>query len=562
MESSKKMDPQIARTKRLFDTCSIPVICGVGEQGEIELPMEDNIKLKTQYIKPDRGECWPVILIRCCYARKAVEMQIRAEELCKRGFATVVQWCRGINGSEGEWEPNIYDRSDSLVTMNWLQRESWVKNIAYWGDSYSAFTGWCMADAVPEKCKTMYLGVYGCDRHVSAYKDGLFRQDILTGWAINNAEIPITADYLESCSHRPQVEVDEKLWGTHLSWYRDWITNTDRDCEYWSTGLWQQLKEIPGKMKIPVLIREGWYDHHLGSALETYQSLSDETKAHSTFIIGPWNHRFQCVLDGQDCSDVMDEYIEVPVAWFKRILIDEEIPEAVVKTYVCGAGRWESTPCMPLPSTREVRYYLDTTKRKDNAFSLDIEPHDSGSTSYIYDPEHPVISYGSESCYTCMESVGSLRQMPCGWRGDVVSFMSSALTEDLQINGRIKVSLYVSTDVADTAFTAKLMEVRADKKAYNIRGTITTLAYRNKAPHRISYEPGSIVKIELEMWDIAWLLKAGSRLRIDISSSDFPQFSVHPNKTGPWSIHKDTLKAQQTIYTGKEYPSEIMLPVK
>ena len=90
MESSKKMDPQIARTKRLFDTCSIPVICGVGEQGEIELPMEDNIKLKTQYIKPDRGECWPVILIRCCYARKAVEMQIRAEELCKRGFATVV----------------------------------------------------------------------------------------------------------------------------------------------------------------------------------------------------------------------------------------------------------------------------------------------------------------------------------------------------------------------------------------------------------------------------------------------------------------------------------------
>ena len=143
-----------------------------------------------------------------------------------------------------------------------------------------------MADAVPEKVKTMYLGVYGCDRHTSAYKDGLFRQDILTAWAMGNAGVPVEAPLLESCAYRPQTEVDEKVWGVHLDWYRDWITNTDRDSAYWSDGFWKELKEIPGKVKIPVFIREGWYDHHLGSAIVTYESLSEEAKKHSVIQIG------------------------------------------------------------------------------------------------------------------------------------------------------------------------------------------------------------------------------------------------------------------------------------
>ena len=96
--------------------------------------------------------------------------------------------------------------------MQYLSDRPEVKNIGYWGNSYLASTGWCMADVVPEKVKSMYLGVYGTDRYTSVYQDGLFRQDIFTWWSMTNAGKKVDADYLESCRYRPQMEVDEALW--------------------------------------------------------------------------------------------------------------------------------------------------------------------------------------------------------------------------------------------------------------------------------------------------------------------------------------------------------------
>lgn len=562
MKTDPRLTAYLDGIRRQFEDSSIPVICGAGGQTELFLEMEDGVRLRTWITKPDRGSRFPVILIRTCYTGQIPELEVKAEEFARRGFACVVQWCRGINGSGGEWVPNIYDRSDGLCTMNWLNGQDWAESIGYWGDSYLAYTGWCMADSVPDKCRTMYLGVYGCDRHVSAYKDGLFRQDILTGWAMQNAGKPISADYLESAAFRPQAEVDEKLWGVRLDWYRDWITNTDRDCEYWSTGLWRDLREVPGKMKIPVLIREGWFDHHLGSAIATYTYLSEEARTHTTLRIGPWNHSYRPALTETDVGSLEDESVKVPLEWIYRILVKKEIPDGEVQTYVCGEDRWESNPSYPLQKDREAVFFLDASVKKAGAFGLAEEEGQTTKTGYVYDPEHPVLSYGTTSSFTQMEVVGSLRQPPCGWRPDVLSFVSAPLQKDLQINGQIIVRLCVSSDAPDTAFTAKIMEIRADKKAFNIRDSITTLGYRGGSPHRIPYEKDSVVQAEIVMWDISWTLKKGSRLRLDISSSDFPQYAVHPNREGPWSLAADTVPAAQTVYTGKGYPSAVILPVK
>ena len=122
--------------------------------------------------------------------------------------------------------------------------------------------------------------------------------------------------------------------------------------------------------------------------------------------------------------------------------------------------------------------------------------------------------------------------------------------------------LYVASDAPDTAFSAKVMEVFPDGSAYNIRGSITTLAYRGHSGRRQDYTPGQIVEVEIDMWEIVWLIKAGSRLRVDISSSDFPQYAVHPNREGPWSLHGETDAANQTVYGGREYPSAVILPVR
>ena len=553
----------LKKFQALYDAAEPKASAEYTAMDTVMVKMSDGVSLKTEIFNTSKPT-GAVILQRACYPHIAEMLYMQAREYTKRGFTFVIQWCRGINGSEGTWEPNIYDRQDGLDTLNWLCEQEWCDRIGYMGDSYLAYTGWCMLDSVPDKVKTMYLGVYGCDRHTSAYKDGLFRQDILTAWAKDNAGVKIEADYLESAKYRPQVEVDEKMWGVRLNWYRDWITHTDRSDEYWKEGLWGALKEVPRKVKIPVFVKEGWYDHHLGSAMVTYRNLSKEALATSTLKIGPWNHSYMNATVHQKTDNLGEDRISSPMGWFAKILLDGETPKQKASLYMIGRDEWLEFDKFP-ENLPVKRFALNGNKEEayeKAAGGLGLESAGAeGKSEFTYDPENPVMSHGAESLFNTQKEVGSLPQPEVGYRDDVISFVSEPLSEDIDILGQINVKLFVSSDAEDTAFTAKLMEVFPDGTAVNIRGTITTLAYRNDSDKRLTYTPGKVEEINLKMWDVAWEAKKGSRLRLDISSSDFPQYAVHPNKPGVWSTHATTQKANQTVYFGGKYDSCIELPV-
>ena len=551
--TNNQMSPE-ERCRALFAACGIPVTSKVGSYEEFMLRDEEGVGLRTQIWLPEEPSPAPCIVVRSCYAGQEAMMIVRAEEYCRRGFGFVLQWCRGTNGSEGVWEPNVNERRDGLRLMQFLQEDERFGALGYWGDSYLALTGWAMADAVPDKVKTMFLGVYGCDRHTSAYKDGLFRQDILTSWAMQNAGHPVDADYMTSAAYRPQINVDEAMWGGRLDWYRSWISSPDRSDPYWKQGFWDQLYNIPGKVKFPVFIREGWYDHHLGSALATFDLLSEEAKKHSVLQIGPWNHGYQPVIAHQDITRLEDDSVRTPIQWFDRILRRDELPEGEVRLYQIGEDRWLNSP-WPLPETKTCTYYLSGTTLSETPAT--------GETvrTYTYDPENPVLSHGAESLLKSWDEIGSLKQPEPGWRKDVLTWMSDPLKNDLQVCGPIEVHLCVSSDAEDTSFTAKLMEVFEDGTAVNMRGTITTLAYRNNADSRLTYTPGENTEITLRMWPLAWTLKKGSRLRLDVSSSDFPQYAVHSNYPGVWSTQEHTKKAEESVYASPAEPSRIILPL-
>lgn len=548
----------------LFRQADLKPICGAAPSVTEMLPMSDGVKLETIIRLPDaaadESTAYPVIVKRSCYPGQKNMLEIQAKEFAKRGFGFVYQWCRGTGGSEGSWEPNVNERQDGLTTLQWLSEQPFVQNIGYWGDSYLALTGWCMADAVPKKVKTMFLGVYGVDRHTSAYQDGLFRQDVLTSWAMENAGVHVKADLMDSYRFRPQVEVDEKLWGVRLEWYRDWITQPDRSSSYWKQGFWGMLKEIPGKCKIPLFIKEGWYDHHLGSALASYDRLSKEAKSHSVLQIGPWNHGYQPVIPHESVKNLRMDDMNAPLNWFHSILVEEKVPEGHIEKYVIGADEWKTEKQHGKPSAYK-RFFLSAAGADTEAGCLPEPPVGNGQVSYLYDPQNPVESHGTESMLTHMQEQGSLKQPDPGWRSDVISFVSEPLEEAFVTDGAINVKLYVSSDAEDTAFAAKLMEVFPDGEAYNIRSSITTLAYRNGADMRLDYQPEEIVEINIRMWDIAWKLRKGSRIRLDVTSSDFPQYSVHTNFPGVWSIQEQTKSVRQTIYAGQDYPSCIELPI-
>ncbi|MBQ6222955.1 MAG: CocE/NonD family hydrolase [Solobacterium sp.] len=556
-EQKRRTEELRQRTLEAFCRLPYPVIYEEGEitQEERMLPADDNVRLYTVITKPKEKKAYPAIVQRSCYVNNIEIGKTTAIECAKRGFMYVFQMCRGTGDSEGTWEPNVNDRADGLALLRYLNAQEDVLNIGYQGASYLAYTGWIMADAVPEKVKAMYLTVYGTDRHTSAYKDGLFRQDILTAWAMGNAGRKIEADYFESLAYRPQIQVDEALWGGKLPWYRDWITNTSRTDEYWKEGLWKQLREIPEKVCIPVFIAEGWYDHHLGSALKGYTVLNESAKTHSTLQIGPWNHSFMPAIYGHpDQKNGFSRSIEDMFSWFYGILAEGKVPEKKISWYVIGADEWRTFPEYPVVMPEKKLLYFG-----ENGKLLDA-PGTDGSRSYIYDPEDPVRSHGAESLFASQQEVGSRLQPGPDSRPDILSFVSEPLQENLTVIGKPAVELYVSTCAEDTCFTIKIMEVFENGDAYNIRNGITTLAYRNDSPERITYIPGEQIKIRIETWDVAWMLKKGSRIRVDISSSNFPEFSIHPNKAGVWSLIPDTVKAEETIYYGTSRPSVLILP--
>lgn len=525
------------------------------ELNEIMLPVTPEYRLRTIISKPaDLEGPFPTIVIRNCYVFAEPLSMHQARELAKRGFAVVVQWTRGINGSEGIWEPYIYERSDGAALMNWLQEQEWVKNIGLVGASYLALVGWSIADILPDKVKTMYLTVLGTEWHESLWQEGAFRQDVYTSWLMENARDDVKTDYMTSAKYRPQVNVDTDLWKARVQVYRDFITHPAPSDPYWTQGLWGTLEQVPSKMNIPVFIGEGWYDIHLGNMLRSYGKLADASRLHSVVQVNPGNHPLVPVIPGQKHQEhaAISEY-EQQIRWFTDILVKGEIPEASVNYYVIGKDEWRSYPTWPTPVTGYRYYFL-------NGDALSQQAGPEGVREYDYDPDDPVASYGSGTLFYTAEGVGSLKQPGPNYRKDVLSYVSEPVSEDLDIVGQIKTKLWIESDAADTCFTAKLMEVNEDGEAYNIRDGITTLGFRNGAKTRQEYEGGPL-EITISFWEVAFSVRKGSRLRLDISSSNFPEYSVHPNTQKVWSEETDVRVAHQKILSGKKYPSCVILPL-
>ncbi len=545
-----------------FSSSEYPETHNSIESSEIRLTMGDGVNLRTFISRPvSDDESYPAILVRTPYKDLEDWYKAIAVEYAHRGFAFITQFCRGTGGSEGEWEPNVNERRDGKNTIDWVCSQAWVENVGYMGVSYMALTGWIIADILPEKVKTMYLSNYGVFRHISAYKDGLFRHDVLTAWAMENAGYDVKADYLETCKYQPHCDVSGNLWGKHLEWYKKWVTSTDGDDEYWNEGVWGILKTIPQKVKIPLLISEGWYDHHLGSGLLSYHALSDECRKKSKLVVGPWDHWFDVPIQGHIGKNYENNDLIRSFKWFYDLQVKKDNHDTGVSSYVIGGDYWIDQADYNLENQEILELYFNMEKERKELTPMITSLEKNHTFSFQYNPDDPVPSWGAESMLKTREAIGSLLQPGPDYREDVISFISSTLHQDITVWGKINVLLYVSTDVEDTSFSVKIMNILKDGSSYNVRSGITTLGYRNNSKKRVGYKPGEIVEVNIDLWDIAFQFKKGSQLRIDIQSSDFPQYSIHPNLPGVWSEQITKKKAKQNFYMGKDYPSRVILPV-
>ena len=537
---------------------------------------EDGIRLLTRIYLPEGDGPFPVVVTRTPYVWGSGDYIEAGREYARRGIGYIQQDCRGKGGSEGFFSPNVNERADGIALYEWLAEQLWCGDIGIFGSSYTALTGWLVGDSIPDKVKGMYLSHYGVDRHISCFRSGLFREDIMSGWAIDNAEEDIIRperkpgqapgeNYYDFYLYRPQVEADVNVLGQKLQYYRDWITHTDYTDPYWNTGVWADLKRIPYVIDVPLTIVAGQFDHHEEGTVLGYERLRPEIKARSRLILGSWNHSFQVTPTHVPTANAMEFDINADqFEWFYSLLVKKEEPRGEVRVYNIEADEWVNLDSWPIETASDRTMYLSSETAGDrwNVLALKTSEPQASSVSYVYDPENPVYAEGGETLFTSSGRRGSLRQSPAGYRDDILSFVSGPLEEDMTIAGNVKVYLKVSTDADDTAFAFTLSEVTPSGEAYNMRTSIATLGYRDGLlKPRVEYRKGTTVVLEIEALPMMWTVKAGNSLRLDIKSSQFPEYAVHSNTAGVWAEQARTVVARQTVFVGGEDGSRVVFPV-
>lgn len=545
-----------------------------GASESLYVEMRDGKHLMTRVYTPvgHALQGWPVVLIRFPYPGMLDYLELTAKLWTRYGYGAVLQNCRGTGESEGIWSPFVNEEADGLDTLDWLKSQVWMDgNIGLYGDSYLSAVQWVVADKLPAEVKALVISGFTTERYRQNYMNGMFRHDVYTGWALNNAGVGRLEKYSAeelfqtALSVRPHIDMDIRLFGQELPWYRDWITNVSPDDEYWSTGFWAEMQQKPYHIQIPVLMMDGWFDQHLEGMLRDYQKLPEETRAKSRYIIGPWVHSLQTAGDLEYPHSELNPLLQA-LEWFDHYLKGEDYAQAkgCGETYVIGDGSWKKWEDWIIPSGEQSWYLSQVTV--DSGTLMEYPAAESAKVSFRYDPHNPVPTVGGAGLLRYLSGApdaspaASMLQPSPGYRQDVISFISMPLPEDLTITGIIKVYLYISSDAEDTSFTAVLMELLPDGRAFNIRDGITSLAYSNGSARPKTYTAGDIQEVGIELWPITWKLGRNSRLRLDISSSNFPAYHAHLNAAGPWAEQQTAKVANQSIYCGEAFPSRMVIP--
>ncbi len=548
-----------------------------GETSETVVEMRDGIKLATIIYEPAGPGPWPTVLIRNPYVQMGPIIGTWCDRLVRYGYACVLQDVRGQGESEGDWEPVINERRDGGDTLRWLAKQPFMNgNIGMIGPSYLAAVQWAAAaDTLPPEVKTFIPTVFSTNTHDTLYEDGMFRHESFTAWAALMAKPgemgggESGAQYQAAIRHRPHFEVDEKIFGESLPWYRDWISNPAPSDALWQGEDNRRLLAAPEQLEIPILMVGGWYDAFFGPQYDDWVRLASQSS--SRFVIGPWTH----IGGGGEALETPNSgggllQWKISLDWLGHHLKGEPLENGPgVATYVMRENRWEERRSWPPKGHRE-RLYL---AGGDGALSCGggrlqrRVPDSADRADYIYDPDNPVPTRGGSGMLAFVLPDFEGAPPATVWqeglcdREDVLSFQTPVLKESIHLAGEIEVALTIMSDAADTAFTAKLVEVLSDGRAVNIRDGITSLAYRNGATAPQAHEPATPVEILIRFWPIEWSVPAGSSLRLNISSSDFPKYHAHPNQFGIWSQQTEARLARQSLIMGAGVATWIELPV-
>jgi putative CocE/NonD family hydrolase len=416
------------------------------------------------------------------------------------------------------------------------------------------------------------------------YTGGAFMHYINLPWAMatsaHTMQSKLPYDWDKVLRLLPTLTADEVVTGRSVDFYHEWVLHSTYD-EYWKKvsnfGKYQ-------KMDLPILQVCGWLDPHVRSLIANYEGIQKDGTSlairEQKVIIGPWTHTDKPVQKYGDFDfgpDSIIDLYEVFLRWVDRWLkgIENEVErEPQLKLFTIGANRWTATESWPLKETLWTKFYLRSEGRANSLYgngrlTLEVPRDGERADHFTYNPEDPVPTLGSDA----NGQILPLDQRPVERRDDVLVYSTEPLQEDLEVTGPVQAHLYASSSATDTDWTVKLVDVLPEAAAINVFDGIIRGRFREPAAVRTGlpapgqYEhpklmdPGKVYEFTVEVGVTSIVFKKGHRLRIEVSSSNFPHYDRNLNNGGQLGVDPKIVVARQTVYHDSRYPSHIELPV-
>lgn len=576
---------------------------------ERDLPMQtrDGVTLYADVYRPDAEGTFPVLIIRTPYDKS---QQVYSDGVTptlhlahtryfpQRGYVVVVQDTRGRWKSDGDFYPYVFEAADGYDTVEWAAQLPWSNGkVAIVGKSYMGLVQYLAAPLRPphlvagapmsapvshfENC-IWRRGVFELGWQLS-YVIGLARdQAIRLGGQEAMDRLAYLNEFLDDATVRfSKLKLEEYA---HLP-VRDWASRLAEDAPYLRDLIehcvdgpfWHELdvRRKAADIDVPLLHVGSWFDPFLVDSTEMFTRIRAEAKRPEVaraqmLMIGPWTHVYGVRNAGQlDFGPHAELDInELELRWYDHWLkgIDTGLlDEPPVRVFVMGSNTWRHEWEWPIARTEYTPVYLSSGGQANSSAGdgrLTFEPPgDQSPDTFVYDPNDPVLTCGGTTLLSLGDTAGACDQREVQDRNDVLVYTTDQLTEPLEVTGPVVLRLYAATSAPDTDFTAKLIDVHPDGRAYNVADGIVRARFRESLESPTPVSPGEVVEYEIDMWSTSHMFLPQHCIRLTVTSSDFPRYDRNPNTGRAWGTDTTVEVAQQTIFHDALRPSHLVLPI-
>jgi putative CocE/NonD family hydrolase len=559
---------------------------GVAIRSNVPVRMPDGVRLSTDLFLPAGDGPFPTILHRTPYDNALGDLVVHARALADSGYAVALQDLRGRFDSEGVYDPFRHDADDGFATQEWIGAQPWSNGrIGMFGSSYGGWVQWSSATRGSRYLTAIAPRVMATNLHRGlVYRGGALNLGVLLTWGLRTSarsrQYLDDLDWVEAFRTLP-ISRTAAAAAQDIPHWRDWIEHEAED-DWWEPfDLDRRFRDAIA----PALVMGGWYDLYASDTFVSWHRYRTEGSAAATqsrVVVGPWPHALSAsaTTGGVEFgARSMIDLAALEQRWFDRWLrdmrngVDEEPP---VKVFIMGANQWREAASWPLPGTSFEPWYLHSggqanTLLGDGRLSP-TGPSDETADTFIYDPAVPVQTNGGCNC--CQPDIipwGPYDQRDVEMRSDVLVYTSDPLARDLTVVGPVRVVLWAATDAVDTDWTAKLVDVRPSGFATNLCDGIVRARWRRAQMQDATdadrrgpalLEPGVAERYEIDLMVTGNTFRAGHRVRLEISSSNFPRFDRNPNTGAALRAGDATIRvAHQTVLHDAAHPSHVLLPV-